>query len=152
AASDANSSLLRVLGLELDAEAGAGAKIARAISGWREGQSAEGERDRGLAGALLAELAGDVVASSADLERARTADPTHEGAARVAPSQADPDTAARILAQHAGALEGGPRTSLLLTEAALRLLDARRDDDVEPMLWRAAKTDATLPFAAYIGE
>src|SRR6202012_4919168 len=48
AAPEAN--LARALTLELDVEDGAGGRIARAVSGWRDDN--ELERERGLAGAL----------------------------------------------------------------------------------------------------
>src|SRR5262249_27210560 len=127
-----DTSLARALTLELDVEAGAGARVARAISGWRD--DAELERERALAGALSAEGAGDPDRPRAEYDRAPGVDPGTEAAARaaaahapVADAEAPPppepagddgeltrpvppppkplERSAKILAEHAQALE-----------------------------------------------
>ncbi len=144
------SGIAKALELELDAEAGAGGKVARALSTWST--DPDGERDRALAGALLAEISGEAERALTDLDRARLVDPAHEGAARARAAHADPTMAARILAEHARALEPGTRGAVLLTEAAVRLTDNDAGDEAEPLLQKAASLDPKLPFAIHLGE
>ncbi|HEY4119663.1 MAG TPA: hypothetical protein VGM56_17465, partial [Byssovorax sp.] len=74
----ASSGVDRALGLELDVEARAGGRIARAVAGWREGD--ELERERLLASALIAEVSGEPERAQDDFEKARAAEPTLESA------------------------------------------------------------------------
>src|SRR5262249_19402596 len=117
-----DTGLGRALALELDVEDGAGGKIARAITGWRE--DSELERERAMAGALIAEASGEPERAREELERVRAVDLGNEAVARASAAHTDPLGAARILAEHAQALEAGSRAAVLLTEAAVRLAQA----------------------------
>ncbi|WP_437486455.1 hypothetical protein WME75_03630 [Sorangium sp. So ce1014] len=143
------SPLFRALSLELDLDGDRGARVARAIGALREVAS---ERDSALAAAVIAEVAGDQRAAMSDLDRARAADPQHEGAARARAAQESGVGAARILAEHALTLEEGPRAAVLVTEAAIRLLDGGDNDEGERLLSRAAQIDPKLPVALHLGE
>ncbi|WP_437317987.1 hypothetical protein [Sorangium sp. So ce385] len=143
------SPLFRALSLELDLDGDRGARVARAVAALREVAS---ERDSALAAAAIAEIAGDQRAAMGDLDRARAADPQHEGAARARAAQESGVGAARILAEHALTLEEGPRAAVLVTEAAIRLLDAGDNDEGERLLSRAAQIDPKLPVALHLGE
>lgn len=158
----------RALALELDVEAGAVGKVARALSMWSDanltGPAYEAERDRALAGALVAELAGEKERAVSDYERACALDAGHEGAVRARASFLDPEAVARSLVDLAGSVGGGSRASLLLVEAALRLANADADVEVdldaevqpegeaEPLFRKAAEADPRLPFAPHFGE
>jgi tetratricopeptide (TPR) repeat protein len=141
----------RALALELDVDAAAVTRVAHSISTWSSAET-ESERDRALAGALLAEAAGERERALGDYDRARDADGTHEGAARARASHGDQASAARILAAHAEALEPGVRAAVLLTEAAVRIADVDAADQAEPLLKRAADLGPTLPLAVHLGE
>ncbi|WP_437814756.1 hypothetical protein [Sorangium sp. So ce1078] len=143
------SPLFRALSLELDLDGDRGARVARAVAALREVAS---ERDSALAAAVIAEVAGDQRAAMSDLDRARAADPQHEGAARARAAQESGVGAARILAEHALTLEEGPRAAVLVTEAAIRLLDGGDNDEGERLLSRAAQIDPKLPVALHLGE
>ncbi|WP_129573090.1 hypothetical protein [Sorangium cellulosum] len=143
------SPLFRALSLELDLDGDRGARVARAVAALREVAS---ERDSALAAAVIAEIAGDQRAAMSDLDRARAADPQHEGAARARAAQESGVGAARILAEHALTLEEGPRAAVLVTEAAIRLLDAGDNEEGERLLSRAAQIDPKLPVALHLGE
>ncbi|WP_437279620.1 tetratricopeptide repeat protein [Sorangium sp. So ce375] len=143
------SPLFRALALELDLDGDRGARVARAVASLREVAS---ERDSALAAAVLAEIAGDQRAAMSDLDRARAADPQHEGAARARAAQESGVGAARILAEHALTLEEGPRAAVLVTEAAIRLLDGGDNEEGERLLSRAAQIDPKLPVALHLGE
>src|ERR1044071_3475682 len=61
--------------------------------------------------------------------------------------------AAQILVEPATTLEPGPRAATLLTEAAIRLMDAGEEGgEAEQLLTRAAAADPKQPVAMYIGE
>ncbi|WP_437756828.1 hypothetical protein [Sorangium sp. So ce1389] len=143
------SPLFRALALELDLDGDRGARVARSVAALREVAS---ERDSALAAAVLAEIAGDQRAAMSDLDRARAADPQHEGAARARAAQESGVGAARILAEHALTLEEGPRAAVLVTEAAIRLLDGGDNEEGERLLSRAAHIDPKLPIALHLGE
>ncbi|WP_437590787.1 hypothetical protein [Sorangium sp. So ce1000] len=143
------SPLFRALALELDLDGDRGARVARAVASLREVAS---ERDSALAAAVLAEIAGDQRAAMSDLDRARAADPQHEGAARARAAQESGVGAARILAEHALTLDEGPRAAVLVTEAAIRLLDGGDNEEGERLLSRAAQIDPKLPVALHLGE
>ncbi|MCC6558232.1 MAG: hypothetical protein IT372_35255, partial [Polyangiaceae bacterium] len=138
----------RALTLELDVEGERGGRVARAVSALRE----DGDRDGALAGAILAELAGEPERALAELDRARQADPHHEAAARARASHEEAPGAAKILAEHAAALEPGARAAVLLTEAAIRLLDAGDAEESDRLLSRAAEIEPKLPIAMHLGE
>lgn len=142
--------LARALSLELDVEDGAGGRVARAVSAWRE--DAELERERGLASALIAEAAGETERARIEFERARAADPSLEAAARAAAAHAGAEGAAKIMAEHAQSLEGGSRAAVLLTEAAVRLAETGEEAEGEALLRRAVEADASLPIAHHLGE
>ncbi|WP_434045476.1 MULTISPECIES: hypothetical protein [Sorangium] len=143
------SSLFRALALELDLDGDRGARVARSVAALRDVAS---DRDSALAAAVIAEIAGDQRAAMSDLDRARAADPQHEGAARARAAQESGVGAARILAEHALTLEEGPRAAVLVTEAAIRLLDGGDNEEGERLLSRAAQIDAKLPVALHLGE
>ena len=140
----------RALALELDVDEGNGGKVARAVASWRE--DTDGERERALAGALIAEVSGEIERAKAEYDHARTLDLTGEAAARASAAHADGDTAAARIAEHAQALEGGSRAAILLGEAAVRLAEAGDEAESEGLLRRAAELDPTLPFALSLGE
>ena len=140
----------RALALELDVDEGNGGKVARAVASWRE--DAEGERERALAGALIAEVSGEIERATAEYDHARTLDLTSEAAARASADHADGSAAAALLAEHAQALEGGSRAAILLGEAAVRLAEAGDATESEGLLSRAAELDPSLPFALSLGE
>ncbi|MGK4007450.1 hypothetical protein WMF31_32815 [Sorangium sp. So ce1036] len=143
------SPIFRALALELDLDGDQGARVARAVAALREVAS---ERDSALAAAVIAEIAGDQRAAMSDLDRARAADPQHEGAARARAAQESGVGAARILAEHALTLDEGPRAAVLVTEAAIRLLDGGDGEEGERLLARAAQIDPKLPVALHLGE
>ncbi len=118
------------------------------MSGWRD--DAELERERGLAGALIAEAAGEADRAHEEFERVRSADPASEAATRA--STTDAAGLAKALAEHAQALEGGSRAAMLLVEAAVRLADAGDADESDALLRRAAEADPELPLAHHLGE
>ncbi len=138
----------RALALELDVDEGNGGKVARAVASWRE--DAEGERERALAGALIAEVSGETERARSEYDHARTLDLTSEAAARASAEHADGGAA--LLAEHAQALEGGSRAAILLGEAAVRFAEAGNQTESEGLLSRAAELDPTLPFALRLGE
>lgn len=141
---------LLALAIEVNVDAGAGGRVALAVSQWPgEGVS---ERDRALAGAMLAEVAGETDRTIADLDRARAADPSHEGAARARAWHADPRAAAAILSELAQAVEAPTRAATLLTECAVRRIDADASEEAEPLLRRAADLEPKLPLAVHLGE
>ncbi|APR83363.1 Exonuclease SbcC [Minicystis rosea] len=140
----------KALTLELDVEDGAGGRVARALSSWRDDGDLAAERS--LAGALVAEISGEIERARTELETARTADPKSEVAARMAAVHADASGAAQIIAELAQALEGGTRAAALLTEAAVRLTDTEDGGDAEALLRRAIEADRELPIAYYLGE
>ncbi len=82
----------------------------------------------------------------------RSVDPANEAAARAAAAHAGPEQAAKILAEHAQALEGGGRAAVLLVEAAVRLADAGDADASDALLRRSAETDPEIPLAHHLGE
>lgn len=144
------TSVARALTLELDVEAARASRVAQAIAALRED---DGDRDSALAASILAQIAGDPEGAQAALDRARAADPQHEGAARARAATEEGEAAAQILADHAGSLEPGPRAAVLLTEAAIRLLDAGGEGaDAERLLGRAAEMAPKLPIPLYVGE
>src|SRR6185436_5209455 len=97
---DSGSGLARALSIELDADAGNGGRVARAVSEWRADDSSA-ERDRALAASVIAECSGETDRAVLDLDRAREADPVHEGAVRARAAHSEADDFARILAAHA---------------------------------------------------
>ncbi|MGK3997113.1 hypothetical protein [Sorangium sp. So ce1024] len=143
------SPLFRALALELDLDGDRGARVARSVAAMREVAS---DRDSALAAAVLAEISGDQRAAMSDLDRARAADPQHEGAARARAAQESGVGAARILAEHALTLDEGARAAVLVTEAAIRLLDGGDNEEGERLLSRAAQIDPKLPIALHLGE
>jgi tetratricopeptide (TPR) repeat protein len=163
-----DAGLARSLALELDVESRAVGNVARAVSGWSDanvaGPAHEAERDRALAGALLAEVAGDTERAAAEYERACALDPGHEGAVRARASFQASAEAASALVELGESLPPGPRAALLLVEAAIRLADANPDVDVdvdtevppateaERLFQTAAELDGGLPFASHFGE
>jgi hypothetical protein len=145
------SGVARALKLELDVDAGNGGKVGRVISAWPT-DDLDRDRDMALAGALIAEVAGEVDRAIADLDRARLTDAKHEGAARARAAHGDAKTASKIIAELAESL-GGPRAAILLTEAAMRLIDAGAEaEDIDPLLRKASEAAPKLPFALHLGE
>jgi lipopolysaccharide biosynthesis regulator YciM len=144
------SGLGRALSLEIDLDLGNGGRVARAIGSWRE--EGEGARERGLAGALIAEAAGEIDRAKAEYDRLRSLDLGDEATSRAAASHADDDGAARILAEHAQAREAGTAAAILLTEAAVREAQTGDESESEILLKRAIEVDAALPFARALGE
>lgn len=146
-----DSGIARAFAIELDADAGSGGRVARAISEWHAEDSAD-ERDRALAASLLAEIAGEPDRAVLDLDRAREADMAHEGAVRARASHSETDDFARILAAHADA-SMGPQASVLLTEAATRLQAAEADPaEIDRLLKKAIALDPRLPVPLYFAE
>jgi lipopolysaccharide biosynthesis regulator YciM len=144
------SGLARALSLELDLEDGAAGRVARIVSSWRD--DAEMEPERALASSVIAEVAGEIDRAKQELDRVRAADPAHEAAARAAAAHAGAASAAKILAEHAQALEGGSRAAVVLTEAAVRLAEAGEEAESDALLRRAAEADPTIPLAHLLGE
>jgi cellulose synthase operon protein C len=144
------ASLVRALNLELDVEDGSGGKIARAVAGWRE--DGELEVERAMAGALIAEASGEISRAQGEFERVRNVDPANEAVARAASAHGEPEEAAKILAEHAQALEAGSRAAVLLVEAAVRLGLVGDADGSDALLRRAAETDPEQPLAHHLGE
>lgn len=145
-----DSALSKALSLEIDVEEGAGGRVALGIANLRDDDDLAEERS--FASALIAERAGEPERARADLEQVRAAAPRNEAAVRAALAHADPASAARILAEHAQALEPGPRAAVLLTEAAVRLAEAGDDAEGEALLHRAAEADRSLPLPYHLGE
>jgi lipopolysaccharide biosynthesis regulator YciM len=142
--------LAKALTLELDVEDGAGGRVARALASFRDDD--ELTTERALAGALVAEAAGEIERARAELATVRAADPRNEAAARASVAHADSAEAARILADHAQSLEGGTRAAVLLTEAAVRLAEGDDPAEAEALLRRAIEADPTLPLPYHLGE
>ncbi len=163
-----DTGVARALALELEVEAGAVGEVARALSSWGDvnvaGPAHHAERDRALAGALVAELGGNPDRAASDYERACALDAGHEGAVRARASFQSREEAASALVELADSVGGGARAALLLVEAAIRLADANPDVDVdvdteippageaERLFRSAAEIDLRLPFAAHFGE
>ncbi len=145
------SGVATALAIELDTDAGNGGRVARAISDWHV-EDANGERDRALAASVLAEISGEPDRAVLDLDRAREADPVHEGAVRARAAHSDADDFARILATHADNATG-PHAAVLLTEAATRLAGSGADpSDIARLLEKAISLDAKLPIPLYLAE
>ncbi|HZF52290.1 MAG TPA: hypothetical protein VE093_26730 [Polyangiaceae bacterium] len=146
-----DNGIARALKLELDVDAGRGSRVAQVISSWPT-DDLDRDRDQALAGALIGEAAGEVERAIADLDRARLTDAKHEGAARARAAHGDAKTASKIITELADSIGAGPRAAVLLTEAAVRLIDAGEMDDAEPLLRRAAEAAPKLPVALHLGE
>ncbi len=145
------SGVATALAIELDTDAGNGGRVARAISDWHV-EDANGERDRALAASVLAEISGEPDRAVLDLDRAREADPVHEGAVRARAAHSDADDFARILATHADNATG-PHAAVLLTEAATRLAGSGADpSEIERLLKKAISLDTKLPIPLYLAE
>ncbi len=144
------NNLARALSIDLDVQDGATGRVALAVSTWRE--DTDLERESALAGALLAEAAGEADRAREELERVRAADPGNEAAARAAAAHATPEEAAKILADHAQGLEEGSRAAVLLVEAAARLADSGDADASDALLRRSAETEPQVPLAHHLGE
>jgi tetratricopeptide (TPR) repeat protein len=143
------SGIARALSLELDLDEGNGIQVALTLATLRDH---DGDRERSLAVAVIAEAAGEYDRAKTEFERVRGMDLTSEAVARAAAAHVGPDAAARILAEHAQALEVGSRASVLLVEAAIRLDEADDPAESEALLRRAAEMDPTLPLSYYLGE
>lgn len=143
------SGLARTLSLEMDLDLGNGGRVARAVGAWRgtEGEGAPGKGpapDRRPPGRSTAPRRSTIAC-------ARSTSATRP---RAAPPPRTPTTtgAARILAEHAQALEGGSGAAVLLTEAAVREAQTGDDSESEILLRRAIEVDPALPFARALGE
>ncbi len=148
---DIGNGVASALAIELDADAGNGGRVARAFSEWHADNAAE-ERDRALAASVLAEISGEPDRSVLDLDRAREADPIHEGAVRARASHSESSDFARILATHADSITG-PHAAVLLTEAATRLSADDSDPvEVERLLKKAIEQNPKLPMPLYLAE
>ena len=146
-----DNGLARALKLELDVDAGRGAKVAEVISSWPT-DDLDRDRDQALAGALIAEAAGDTERAATDLDRARQTDAKHEGAARARAAHGDAKAAAKIITELAESLGAGARAAILFNEAALRLLDAGETEEADVLLRRAVEIAPKRPLALYLGE
>jgi len=143
--------LAATLSIELDTDAGNGGRVARAISEWHAEDSGA-ERDRALAASILAEISGEPDRAVLDLDRAREADPVHEGAVRARAAHSEADDFARILATHADNASG-PHAAVLLTEAATRLAASGADPaEIDRLLEKAVAQNPKLPIPAYLAE
>lgn len=146
------SGIARALQLELDVDSGKGGRVGQVISAWPT-DDLDRDRDQALAGALIAEIAGEDDRARKDLDRARQTDAKHEGAARALAALSDPKVASKIIAELAESIGAGPRSAILMTEAAVRLLDGGGEaEDIEPLLRKAAEAASKLPFAIHLGE
>ncbi|MBK8251742.1 MAG: hypothetical protein IPK82_03630 [Polyangiaceae bacterium] len=146
-----DSGTARALAVELDADAGNGGRVARAFSEWHADDSAA-ERDRALAASILAEISGEPDRAVLDLDRARDADPNHEGAVRARSAHSESDDFARILAAHAENATG-PHAAVLLTEAATRLAASGADPiEIDRLLKKAIAVNPRFPVPAYLAE
>lgn len=141
----------RALSLEIDVEAGAAGRIAAALATWG-GEGGASERDRSLAAALIAELAGEGERAQADYDRARVADPSFEAAVRAEIQHVDSGAAARLLGPLAEAIQDPARSALLLSESGIRWALIDDFDEAEAPLTRAAEIDPKLPVAIHLGE
>lgn len=139
----------RALSLELDIEDGAGGRVARALSAWRD--DADLAAERALASAVVAEASGEIERAKGELDLVRTADPRSEIAVRAAAAHADPEAAARLLAELAQSLEGGARAAVTLTEAAARIAAAGDAAEADALLRRAVEADRDLPLPYHLG-
>jgi lipopolysaccharide biosynthesis regulator YciM len=144
------SALGKALSLELDVEDGAGGRVALALGSMRD--DGDLDRERTLASAFVAEVAGEKERAKADLELVRATDPRSEAVARAAAAHADAAATAKLIAEHAQSLEGGTRAAVLLTEAAARLAEAGEDSEAEALLRRAAEADRELSLSYHLGE
>ncbi len=146
-----DSGAARALAIELDADAGNGGRVARAFSEWHA-EDGGAERDRALAASILAEIAGEPDRAVLDLDRAREADPTHEGVVRARAAHSETDDFARILATHADSATG-PQAAVLLTEAATRLQASDADPaEIDRLLKKAISLNPHLPIPLYFAE
>ncbi|MFO0552913.1 MAG: tetratricopeptide repeat protein [Polyangiaceae bacterium] len=156
------AALLRVLGLELDAAAGATDRVAQTVATWG-GDAEQGADAAGmLAASLLAELAGDAERASATYAEVHRTDPSCESVARIASAATDPATFTRLLRDHADLLAPSPTKAILYTECAIRFAslaaanpeapDAGLSDEGESATKIAAELQPDIPIAAHIGE
>lgn len=125
------------------------ARVASAIAEWPGDESPEERRDRNAAAALISELGGDLDDAGRRYAAVLGADPTHEASVRALVAQAPPPGAAELLTALAEAIPEPAHSSLLLTEAALRLGE---DPAAAALIERAAEADPKLPFAQIQGE
>jgi tetratricopeptide (TPR) repeat protein len=109
-------------------------------------------RERALAGAVLAELAGNQEQTLENLERVLSVAPHDEAALRMQLGQGDPNVGAASLLRFAESVDDPLRSALAFTEAGLRLMDVEgQEADGEGVLRRAGQTQPDIPLAPFLG-
>ena len=148
-AADAQNGVARAVMLEHNYATGEVSKVAASLAS----DAAEGlEVERALAGALLAEIAGDYEQMEGELERVLAQQPDNEAAMRMTMVIAEPDVGAASLARFANSVEGNARAAIALNEAGLRLMEEEgQEADGEALLRSAADRAPDIPVAAFIG-
>jgi lipopolysaccharide biosynthesis regulator YciM len=127
-----------------------GASVATALAAWprNDGASADFDRDRALAAAVVYALSNASEQALQELENAKQTDPLHETTLRLAGALA-PETIAANLDELAAEIEDPHRRSLLLLEAAVR--KGPSSEAYVPLLRLAHETSPDLPLAAALG-
>jgi len=111
------------------------------------------ERERALASALLADIAGNQEQMLVDVDRALNAAPEDEAALRMSLSGAESTVAAANLTRFAESLDDPVRAALAYTEAGLGLMEQEGEEDAgEALLRRASEAQPDIPVAAFIGK
>lgn len=144
--------LPRVLALELALKNGSASQVAETLVEWPHvDHEPRAQRDRELVSALVHELGAQGPAAHAAYERAQTADPTFEGAARALLAATNTMDGAELLEQLAEAEGTGSASALHFLEAALRR-GASTPREFHGLLERAAEADPKLVLPARVGE
>ncbi len=148
-ANDPTDGIARAVMRENDYATGQTARLAASLSP----EVAEGfERERALAAAMLAELAGDYEQMESELERVIALQPDNHPAMRMSMVIAEPAIGAAALARFANSIEDPTRAAIALTEAGLRLMEEEgQEADGEALLRSAADKAPDLPVASFIG-
>ncbi|RLB46811.1 MAG: hypothetical protein DRI90_26995, partial [Deltaproteobacteria bacterium] len=111
------------------------------------------DRERAMASALLAEIAGNHDQMLIDVDRALTAAPGDEAVLRMSTTGAEPEAAASNLIHFAESLEDPTRIALAFTEAGLGLMEVEGEEAAgEALLRQAAEVQPEIPVAGFIGK
>lgn len=142
----------RGVALELSTRAGRTGDISRTVETWGVARfAADGKSIGAMAGALVAERAGEIARAGEAFAAAREADPTCEAALRALASSEPLDQASELNA-FADELGGGLRSALARIEAVVRGGDALPVDTQTHWLELAHRAVPALPIAAFLAE
>jgi tetratricopeptide (TPR) repeat protein len=142
----------RGVALELSTRAGRTGDISRTVETWGVARfAADGRSIGAMAGALVAERAGEIARAGEAFASAREADPTCEAALRALASSEPIDQALELNA-FADELGGGLRSALARIEAVVRGGDTLAVDTQTQWLELAHRAAPALPIAAFLAE